>query len=93
MAETLTAANGMPGTRRTVVEFDGTAVVIRRGLLGSGVTTIPVSRITSVGWKRTLAGSGWIEFTAAGMDGRVTFNTWSVRKFEAMRAAVEAALQ
>jgi hypothetical protein len=92
MAETLTATNGIPGTRRDVVEFDGITVVIKRGLLGQKVETIPVSRMSSVGWKKSILGKGHIEFTTAGMDGKVEFNALWARQFEALRYAVEAAL-
>jgi hypothetical protein len=92
MEQALTATNGIPGTRRDVVEFDGNTVTIKRGLLGSAVTTIPVSRMTSVGWKKSLTGRGHIEFIAAGMDGKIEFNGWWVKQFEAMHNAVEAAL-
>lgn len=89
----VTATNGIPGTRRDVVTFDGRSVVIRRGLLGRDEDTIPLSRITSVGFNKSLLGRGFIEFTAAGVsDGKVEFGVLWAKQFGILRAAVEAAL-
>jgi hypothetical protein len=89
---TLTACNSLTGIGGELVEFDGTTVTIKRGITRSNVTTIPVSRMSSVGWKKSITGKGFIEFIAAGLDGKVEFNAWTWRQFEAMHDAVEAAL-
>ena len=86
------ATSGIPGTKRAVVKFDGTTVVIKRGLFGRDQTTIPVSRITSVGFEQGLLRGGHIEFTAAGLDGKVEFGPLWGGQFEILRRAVEAAL-
>lgn len=87
------ASNGFLGSDSAVVEFDGSAVTIKRGLFGNRVITIPVSRMTQVGWRvPVLAGHGRIEFIAAGADGLVKFKMIKKGKFEALRAAVEEAM-
>jgi hypothetical protein len=88
----LTATNSVTGIGGDLVEFDGATVSIKRGLTHSKVITIPLARMSSVGWKKSITGKGYIEFIAAGVDGKVEFNFYTYRQFEAMRAAIEAAL-
>ncbi len=88
----ITASNGAIGFDKAVVSLDddGTVVTIRRGILGRRETAIPVSRITMLGWKHSITGSGHIEFVAASVDGRVRFAAWKHQEFEALRDAVNA---
>jgi hypothetical protein len=86
-------SNGFIGGDKTVVEFDGSAITVRRGMFGNRVATIPVSRVTQVGWKTPLlAGHGHIEFVAADVEGKVAFRLNKRRQFEALRDAVQAAM-
>jgi hypothetical protein len=88
----LTATNSVTGIGGDRVEFDGETVTIKRGLTRSQTITIPISRMSSVGWKKSITGKGYIEFIAAGVDGKVEFNYLTSKQFEPMRAAVEAVL-
>lgn len=83
------ARNGLLGSARVTVTFDGSTVVIRRGLFSRTEARIPISRITMVGWEKHLASGGHIEFVAAGVDGKVPFTWWKTAGFEALRAAVD----
>ena len=84
--------NGLVGRKHVAVEFDGQNVTITRGMLGSKSATIPVSRITSVGFKKSMLTAGHIEFIAAGVDGKVEFGGLKSKQFDALRQEVEAAL-
>lgn len=84
--------NGLIGRKHVAVEFDGQNVTITRGMLGSKTATIPLSRITSVGFKKSMLTAGHIEFTAAGVDGKVEFGAIKAAQFGELRQAVEAAL-
>jgi hypothetical protein len=88
----ITASNGAIGFDKAVVTLDDdcTVVTIRRGMLGRKETTIPVSRITMLGWKHSIAGSGHIEFVAASVDGYVRFAAWKHGEFEVLRDAINA---
>ena len=85
-------SNGIVGRKQVTVEFDGSNVIVKRGVIGSKVTTIPVSRVTSVGFKKAMLTAGYIEFIAAGFDGKVEFGGLKSRQFVALRQEVEAAL-
>ena len=84
--------NGLINERKVVVSFDGQMVKIRRGMFGRTEVSIPVSKITLVGWHKNRVAGGYIEFVAAGADGRVEFMPWSTKEFAALRAAVDAAV-
>ena len=76
----------------TTVVFDGGSITINRGLFGRNETRIPLSRVTAVNFRRGLTGRGYIEVVGVGEDARVDFAFWRVAQFEALAAAVNAAL-
>ena len=76
----------------TTVVFDGGSITINRGLFGRNETRIPLSRVTAVNFRRGITGRGYIEFVGAGEDARVDFAILKAPQFEALAAAVSAAL-
>jgi len=86
------AKNGRYAAGKAHVLFDGQMVRIKRGTFGRSEAKIPVSRITMVGWRKSLIGGGHIEFVAAGIDGKVPFMWWHTDEFERLRSAVDAAV-
>ncbi len=92
----ITASNGMMGKDKAVVTFDGSTVIIKKGTFGRTEIRIPVSKITTVGWHKSLLGKGHVDFIAAGLDGKVEFrpglNNQHTKEFEALRAAINEAV-
>lgn len=77
---------------KVTVSLDGSAVIIKRGMVGRNERRIPLNRISEVAFKTGLAGGGYIEFVAAGVDGRVKFPPWKKAEFTALKEAADQAM-
>jgi hypothetical protein len=89
---TITLASSGLLWRKVTVTFDGQHVSIHKSGLGTSMSLIPLSKITSVNFVAPFASRGTIEFVAAGTDGLVSFSPWKAGQFAQLRQAVEAAL-
>lgn len=91
MSDSQVTAKGVNVT----VTFDGRMVtIVRRKMTRTNEKRIPVSSITSVGWRQPGVRPGRIGFTLKGGDDEqeASFVKKSAADFEALRDAVEAAL-